>query len=64
MKLDILLGEKNLRAAVEELLAPYTSTAPAEKGPNAIKVSGYVVHGHWRRRTIAIRPRTKFRRVK
>ena len=50
MKLEELLGERNLRAAVEELLLPDTVRPPKAKGPDAIKVTGYIVHGHWRRR--------------
>ena len=50
MKLEELLGERNLRATVEELLLPDTVRPPKAKGSDAIKVTGYIVHGHWRRR--------------
>lgn len=51
MKLVDLLGETgDIRKAIEELMDPTTVRAPQEKGPDAIRVTGYVVRGHWRRR--------------
>jgi len=52
MRLDELLGEEDLRTALEQLLKPETARPPKQKGTDAVKVSGYLVHSHWRRRGI------------
>jgi hypothetical protein len=49
MRLSDVLGEKDLRAVLEEMEQPTTARPPKEKGADAIKVTGYFVHGHWRR---------------
>lgn len=55
MRLSEVLGEKDLRAVLEEMEQPTTARPPKEKGGDAIKVTGYFVHGHWRRRWYPIK---------
>lgn len=50
MKLRDLLGNANFQDLLNDMLDPTTSKPPREKGADAIKVGGFVVHGHWRRR--------------
>lgn len=50
MKLSDLLGHSNVGQMLEDMLEPETPKPPREKGADAIKVNGYIVHGHWRRR--------------
>lgn len=49
MRLSDVLGNENVRAFLEDMLEPTTTKPPREKGADAIKVNGYVVHGFWRR---------------
>lgn len=49
---DVLGGSGDIRKVIEELMDPTTIRAPNEKGPDAIRVTGYIVRGHWRRRWI------------
>ena len=62
MKLRDLLGHNNVGQMLEEMLEPDTVKPPREKGPDAIKVNGYVVHGHWRRRWREVRLTENIRR--
>ena len=48
--IDVLAQQGDVRKFIEDLMDPSTLRAPTEKGPNAIRVTGYIVHGHWRRR--------------
>ena len=50
MRLSDVLGHENVKVFLENMLEPDTARPPREKGADAIKVNGYVVHGHWRRR--------------
>jgi hypothetical protein len=50
MKLQDILNENNFHSLLEGMLEPDTARPPKEKGSDAIKVCGYFVHGHWRRR--------------
>jgi hypothetical protein len=62
MKLKDIMDEHNWKQILNEMLEPKTKFAPKEKGPDAIRVDGYVVHGHWRKRGIPLARR--LRRVK
>jgi hypothetical protein len=62
MKLADIMSETNWKSILEEMLEPKTKKPPTDKGPDAILVNGYVVHGHWRKRGIPIARR--LRRVK
>jgi hypothetical protein len=53
VKLQELLNERDLRAALEGMLDPLSAQPPKEKGRDAILVHGYFVHGHWRRRVFS-----------
>lgn len=48
MKLIDIINERELGTVLNDLLEPVTKRPPNDKGPDAIKVQGYVVHGHWR----------------
>jgi hypothetical protein len=62
MKLRDIMSEANWTKIIEEMLEPKSKRPPNDKGPDAIRVEGYVVHGHWRKRGI---PRqVRLRRVK
>ena len=50
MKLIDIINERELGTVLNDLLEPETRRPPNAKGPDAIKVMGYVVHGHWRKR--------------
>jgi len=50
MKLREIMSEKNWTDLIEEMLEPKTKQPPKDKGADAIRVEGYVVHGHWRKR--------------
>lgn len=50
MKLRDLLTEVNFRNLLEDMLEPESKKPPNEKGSDAIRVEGYFVRGHWRRR--------------
>ena len=68
MKLDKLkdiIDEKALQLIIEEFAEPASTKPPKEKGADAIKVGGYFVHGHWRKRGVSRRRRlrTKLRLV-
>jgi hypothetical protein len=64
MKLADIMSETNWKNILEEMLAPKTSRPPNDKGADAIRVDGYVVHGHWRKRAFPVRMSRKLRRVK
>ena len=59
MRLTDLMEHQDLRTAIEEMFEPPSARAHPSKGPNAIKVHGYIVQGHWRRRTMPQRHRLR-----
>jgi len=50
MKIRDIIDDRHLGIILGEMLDPPTSRPPRAKGADAIKVEGYFVQGHWRRR--------------